>query len=119
MKGLTNKAIRLAERMIQLVLISITMLGFMPVFSNQGLSLSHFSPNGDRAQKHESSRLEISRDSFQENRKPITAVDVVVQGCPEADQMRKNGQHLTAEVQRVRNRVEGLEKDRQMTSVQD
>ena len=119
MKGLTNKAIRLGERMIQLVLLSITMLGFMPVFSNQGLSLSHFSPNGDRAQNHESSRLVISRDSFPENRKPITAVDVAVQSCPEADQLRKNVQQLTGEVQRLRKRVADLEKDRQVTSIQD
>ena len=101
MKGLTNKAIRLGERMIQLVLLSITTLGFMPVFSNQGLSLSYFSPNGDRAQNHESSRLVISRDSFPENRKPITVVDVAVQSCPEADQLRKNVQQLTGEVQRL------------------
>src|SRR5258708_1378570 len=116
MKGLTNKAIRLGERMIQLVLLSITTLGFMPVFSNQGLSLSHFSHNDARAQNHQSSRLVISRDSFPENRKPTTAV---VQSCPEADQLRKNVQQLTAEVQRLRKRVADLEKDRQVTAIQD
>ena len=116
MKGLTNKAIRLGERMIQLVLLSITTLGFMPVYSNQGLSLSHFSHNDERAQNHQSSRLVISRGSFPTDRKPTTAV---VQSCPEADQLRKNVQQLTAEVQRLRKRVADLEKDRQVTAIQD
>ena len=121
MKRLTNKPIKVGERMVHLVLLAITTLGFMAVFSNQGLSLSHFPPNGaERAGNHESSSLVTSRDSVPANTKPKSpGGDVVVQGCAEADQLRKNVQQLTAEVQRLRKKVADLEKDRQVTAIQD
>jgi len=39
--------------------------------------------------------------------------------CPEADQLRKNVQQLTTEVQRLRSRVAQLEKDRLATTIQE
>ena len=41
------------------------------------------------------------------------------QNCPEADQLRKNVQQLTTEVQRLRSRVAQLEKDRLATTIQE
>jgi hypothetical protein len=41
------------------------------------------------------------------------------QDCPEAEQLRKNVQQLTAEAQRLRTRVADLEKDRLATTIQE
>ena len=47
------------------------------------------------------------------------AANANTQDCPEAEQLRKNVQQLTAEVQRLKTRVADLEKDRLATTIQE
>lgn len=65
--------------------------------------------------------LPILRTARQDTNKPAAtaATQEPTPGCPEADQLRKNVQQLTADVQRLKKKVADLERDLQIYSVQD
>ena len=60
----------------------------------------------------------VAQQTAKNSSSNVQALNTNAQDCPEAEQLRKNVQQLTAEVQRLKSKVAELEQDRLATTIQ-